>query len=650
MRLRSAIFLWVTLAAIFPIVAMIFLTTWFSEREYRDRVNEEIFSHLSNVTSSLDRRLAYEREMLASLASSSVVKQFVPVLKASNEQKQLDDYQQRYNELKDFLQSLQNVLTDVGSIRLMNADGNSLMKMSFGEESGLDFEGLNPYRYAEAEIADKRFVEELELIPTEEIVYLLQQPNRGDFGARGEQPMLDAVVAFAEDGVHIDGYMSVNSTGRQLDRILELTPNPFKSSTAIIEINPEVPDRDGLILYDEGKSLIFSDAKDLANNIHDYLSPENLLLLQAGGTGYFDEASGNFRVYYTEYYPYPDQLVSWVLLSRVEITEITALFWGIRFLIGLVTAMALAISLWLAVVGSRRISAPIVYLAEQLKSFAKGRRFHNKRMPQKTYELDQLCRAFEYMANNLEKTEKERAAAEKMLYQSAKLVSIGEMAAGIGHELNNPLNNIISLAKLASRGVLDNEEVSEDLRSLIEEAHRASDIVCGLLDFSRQREPQYEQINAKSWLKKNIGLLERLAHDRGVKLTQTVEDGLVFDGDGNLLQQVLINLVLNAIQETPKGKSVDVSVSRHDDNNMRLVVVDEGPGISEDLMNKLFDPFFTTKPIGKGSGLGLSISLGIVQHHGGDLTLKNRSNGGVEARVILPFKRPKVIVENKNDE
>jgi two-component system NtrC family sensor kinase len=139
-------------------------------------------------------------------------------------------------------------------------------------------------------------------------------------------------------------------------------------------------------------------------------------------------------------------------------------------------------------------------------------------------------------------------------------------------------------------------------------------------------------------LDETLSLVAQVARDRGVQLVCTMQGELMVEGDRTQLQQALVNLLLNAIQASKTGDIVTLSVSASDDS-FTIQVDDTAGGMDDETLKKVFDPFFSTKPEGEGTGLGLSISLGIVERHGGELTLTNNEQGGTTARMILPLEQ-----------
>ena len=223
------------------------------------------------------------------------------------------------------------------------------------------------------------------------------------------------------------------------------------------------------------------------------------------------------------------------------------------------------------------------------------------------------------------------------MLENAKLASIGQMAAGIGHELNNPLNNILSYATLIERDLpKENKDLLNDIQGLRKEAKRAGTIVKGILNFARQVPPEYVDFDLHVWLKDTLLLAHAQAQKFNVTLKIYEHPDLPIYGDRNQLQQVLVNLLMNAIHASKQND--EIIVSAYTDNQQVFITVsDQGTGIENKNKDKIFDPFFTTKNIGEGSGLGLSISIGIMQYHNGNLTLANNNRGGVDATMQLPM-------------
>lgn len=273
-----------------------------------------------------------------------------------------------------------------------------------------------------------------------------------------------------------------------------------------------------------------------------------------------------------------------------------------------------------------------------MHKFASGDR--NQRVNvEGTDEIRKLGESFNEMADTLNLAAEERDRAQHIMLQHAKLASIGQLAAGIGHELNNPLNNIMTLLKLMERDTpAGNERLLKDMNSLREETVRASDIVKGILNFARQVPPDYTRFDAREWIIDTLALVRQEANRHGVILEENISQTTAIEGDRGQLQQVLINLLLNAIQASVSGDRVEIGLVKGD-THIQVIIRDHGIGIEDENLDRIFDPFYSSKPVGEGNGLGLSVSLGIVEQHHGDIRIVNNENGGVTATLLLPRKR-----------
>jgi signal transduction histidine kinase len=232
----------------------------------------------------------------------------------------------------------------------------------------------------------------------------------------------------------------------------------------------------------------------------------------------------------------------------------------------------------------------------------------------------------------------EERAKQERLYFTDRLVSIGEMAAGIAHELNNPLTGVIGLSQL----LLD-EEMSDgakkNLRLVYNEAQRAAIIVKKLLTFARQHTAGRKAVQINAVVEDVLSLR---AYEQGVnniRVTTRLDNHLPeIIADPFQMQQVFLNIILNAEQAmmaAHKEGTLTVTTERVD-GNIKVSFSDDGPGISPENMRKLFSPFFTTKDVGKGTGLGLSICYGIVTNHGGKIYAHSEPDKGATFVIELP--------------
>lgn len=252
-------------------------------------------------------------------------------------------------------------------------------------------------------------------------------------------------------------------------------------------------------------------------------------------------------------------------------------------------------------------------------------------------EMGVLCRAIDQMADAVcEREEKLKQATRQHIGRTEKLASIGRLAAGVAHEINNPLTGVLTFACLMREKPNMDGQDREDLDLIIRETSRAAEIVKGLLDFARERPFNREPLDVNEVVRRTIKLIRnQKLFDQIVIDEQLAADLPTVDGDMNQLQQVFLNLALNACEAMPSGGAIAIR-SRAENGRVTVALTDTGCGIKQEHIDQIFEPFFTTKPVGKGTGLGLSVSYGIVRKHGGTLDLESAEGRGATFTVSLP--------------
>lgn len=231
--------------------------------------------------------------------------------------------------------------------------------------------------------------------------------------------------------------------------------------------------------------------------------------------------------------------------------------------------------------------------------------------------------------------------AESRLVQAAKLAAVGEMAAGIAHELNNPLTTVTGFVELVLQDLPGDANARPDLEMVLKEAHRARSVVRRLLDFSRQSESVRDRVDLNEIVDDVASLMRHLLHTSGVQLQITLADSLPWVWvDRNQIKQVLVNLFHNALQAMPSGGEMQVKTSvcsREKRSWVTVSVRDTGVGIHPQDQERIFEPFFTTKSGSGGTGLGLSVTYGIVTDHGGTIDVESQPGQGARFTVYLPI-------------
>ncbi|MBI4638034.1 MAG: GAF domain-containing protein [Candidatus Rokubacteria bacterium] len=225
---------------------------------------------------------------------------------------------------------------------------------------------------------------------------------------------------------------------------------------------------------------------------------------------------------------------------------------------------------------------------------------------------------------------------QAQLIQSTKLAAIGELAANVAHEINNPLTSVLGFASFLAERLQPGEPMREELDLIRVEATRARDIVRDLLDFSRQREFVSQPTDFNVVVEQTLGLVRRQGLLETHELSETYASDLpMVDVDVSQMKQVVLNIINNAVHAMPDGGTLTVRTGAND-GQVYVEITDTGTGIAPEILDKIFDPFFTTKPDVTGTGLGLSVSLGIVQRHGGTIEVKTELGKGSTFTIRLP--------------
>lgn len=236
------------------------------------------------------------------------------------------------------------------------------------------------------------------------------------------------------------------------------------------------------------------------------------------------------------------------------------------------------------------------------------------------------------------KIEEDLEQTHNMLMQSEKMAGLGRLAAGVAHEINNPMSGIMLYANLVKEELGDDHPVCEDLKTIINEAERCKVIVADLLEFSHQTSYEMTLIDLNEVVRKTLGFLRNqpLYHNIDIKIVLAENLPPIF-GNSIRLNQVIMNLLVNAAQAMEGNGTLSITSRPRANNEINEVLIrDSGPGIPEELLGKIFDPFFTTKSTGEGTGLGLSVSYAIVKEHKGIIRASSSPESGTTFALRFP--------------
>ena len=328
-------------------------------------------------------------------------------------------------------------------------------------------------------------------------------------------------------------------------------------------------------------------------------------------------------------------------LVRRKRSNISRDFKDILFWFTFIPAVVFVCAGFLVFSQTRRILTRLSSLRKATKDLAAGEFKVIETTDMSSDEISRLINNFNQMVVALKQKQEE-------LIQSKKMASIGTFSSGIAHEINNPLNNISLSADtlIEEFDSMKEEEVLEILDDIMIQTERASKIVRNLLDFSRIQSAEMQPLDIRLILHKTAELIANELRIHKIVLNKDIADQLpLINGDMQKLQQVFLNLIINAEQAIGEYGTITMKAWVTDKGFIRTDICDNGPGISQENLDQIFDPFFTTREAGKGTGLGLAIVYGIVKEHGGYIEVASTLGEGTSFSVYLPLYREQKQIE-----
>ena len=320
----------------------------------------------------------------------------------------------------------------------------------------------------------------------------------------------------------------------------------------------------------------------------------------------------------------------------------------------LIGGMVLLSGILAAYLGIRLVGKPLEQLIEKTRRVAAGdlrgpvHITSHDELAELGESLNRMCDQLVESQTKIREETAGRVSALEQLRHADRLKTVGRLASGIAHELGTPLNVVSGRAGLIASGKLTSDEIGQSAAAIRAEVDKMTKIMRQLLDFARTTTPHKAAVDLRQVVDQTVDMLRPVADKRNVQL------GFARNGEAQLaeldagqMQQVLTNLVINAIQAMPAGGTVDITIGRRvarppdgsDDRGATCYAIDirdQGVGIAEENLQHLFEPFFTTKEVGEGTGLGLSIAYGIMQEHGGWIDVSSRPGAGSCFTIFLP--------------
>lgn len=634
MKLQQKLFLVIGLITVVPLLVLLFGVVDRMERNIESRVSGEMHVTLDRLVQELSTTIDNQQSLARGLGRVPAVKELAQVAYAYNAKAEvIDAYDARATELAAFFLNYQSTVPSIQALRYVDLDGKTLIKIKEGSFIEPRLTGEQGLPYVE-DISGKEFFKQA--LNDVRRPVTISDFERGK--VEGEVDFCPAMVRYTvpiKDELDLLlGYIVVNMWGKQIDNTVEVSLGGYPGNVYIVEQNV-FESRDGVYLYHADQDKRFSNQLNTSYRLQQDIGDaawNRIKQFSAFDTLHLDDGR---ILFVRKFRPYQDRDTQWHLVIETTRDTVLSPISGLRASIWVLMGVLLLLSLIAARWVSGRLARPVHELAEIITRYADGQRA-TRYKEKRTDEIGLVGKAFNYMAENMERVGHERDKARRAAQQSERLAAVGQMAAGIGHEINNPVMNIMSLASLMEKNIsADDKELKQDIQAIQQEGRRCSRIVQGILNFARETEPRYENFDMAVLINETVALLRHKFDRAGISLDMKLDKPLYMDGDSGQLQQVLVNILLNAIHASPERSSIGIHAFG-ENNKVVLEISDQGSGISESDMMHVFDPFFTTREEGKGSGLGLSVSYGIIKKHGGVINMDNREDHGVIVRIVLP--------------
>lgn len=634
MQLRHKFFIAISLLTTLPLLILQFGVVERMEQEVYLRTEHELNASLDKMAGELILILNNQKSIANGLSRVPAIRQF-----ANNVQPNQDPnvYGVLATNLETFFLNYQHSVPSIQALRFMDTSGKSLVKVKEGKPIEAKEYDKSTDRYFVADQSSKQFFKQaIKSAYQGKVVISDFELGQVAFGADFCPSMVRYSVPVRDEVDRLQGLLVVNMWGTRLDAAVKSTMSAYPANSYIVEINKNKL-RDGIYLYHRDNQKRFANQLKSNFRFSNEVSDEEWKRMQAVksyGTSFHSDGR---MFFYKSISPFQNRDTKWLLLIEASSEKIFESVNNMRLSIWLLVGSLVVISLLLAVWASGRLTQPVHRLAEIIRKFADGER-GVKYQGQVNDEVGLAGKAFNYLTTTLERTEKEREEAVRAACQSERLAALGQMAAGIGHEINNPLMNIMSLATLIEEALGEgHDDTKNDILILRKEGQRCARIIQGILNFARENEPSYVPFNLSELIEETLELLSHRIESSEIKVVTTLEKNLIMEGDSGMLQQVLVNILLNAIQASSVNAEISINAKQQDEK-LVIEIIDQGKGIEGNDFSKIFDPFFTTKSEGEGTGLGLSVSYGIIKHHGGSISIMNMDEAGVKVTITLPTK------------
>ncbi len=635
LHIRQKILLTMLVVFIPSLLFLSFLIINSTSEILRANVTREVRILAAKSSQSLDDLVENSKKALMVIAKTPSVLAFIDALNRHN----IELSAQRLDKMeKDFL-NFQKLDRTIQAIRFIDPQGRVLAKVREGVII-LRKGPFVPYLKVR-EISskkDRQFFKDAITSKKGEISI----SNMGLGWMDGDTKWCPAMVRFSTPFFLADGQragiLTINVWGETAGLTINRLISKNEGSAFLIERNKKNQDRNGIYIFHQNQACEFGNQtgskitvfKQYPKFITDaWMNTDEGVNIQPGSR---DIIAHRF------YSPFHREDKGWVVVVNAKRKFFMAPLTTIKHMILWSTALILGLMVTAAFWFANSITRPIKEVIDGTHSIGKDL---SCRIPVRSDdEVGALAQEINLMAADLERHLADKKKIAEKICQSEKLASIGEMAAGIAHELNTPLGNARAIAALARQDLENNKcnpvALDKDLADILEQTDKCSCIISGMLSFARQQNPEFTYQDINELIESSISLLRIRSGEKGVNIFFEKKGKLpLLKIDGHQMQQVFVNILLNAVDALDQGGQIAIR-SRTITDKIAIQFIDTGAGIEPEQLDKIFDPFFTTKEVGKGTGLGLSVSYGIVKNHGGTIEVESIPDEGTVFTVFLP--------------
>jgi two-component system NtrC family sensor kinase len=442
---------------------------------------------------------------------------------------------------------------------------------------------------------------------------------------------------FSSDGTRA-GMVIINVWGKATGEMINRLISPDEGTAFLIEKNLEDDRRNGIYLFHQNSACEFGN--QTGSNITVFQEyPKSVTdswMHQAAGISIHPVSKDILAHHFLS--PYPNDQRGWVVVVNARRGFFMGPLAAIKTRVLLFAGLVLGLTLLAAFFLSRSLIKPIQAVVDGTRRI--GEDLSNRIPISAKDEIGSLAEEINQMASSLQRNLEERKRIEEKIHQSERLASIGQMASGVAHELNTPLSNIRALSVLArkdlEKGKIDKGAILADFLDISKQVEKCTLIISGLLSFARPQSPKLKILNINDLVKETLSLVRIKSEKKGVEIRFEEDPHLPhLRIDGHQTQQVFVNILLNAIDAVEKGGKILIR-SEAGNGTVSIKFKDNGEGIRPEHFKSIFDPFFTTKEVGRGTGLGLFVSYGIIKNHGGTIEVESKRGKGSLFKVALP--------------